>query len=103
MRRPQHDRSVWIDAVCVNQEDLEERAEQVSIMADIYKHTVQNLIWLGEDDETTAEAMTLVEVVLEDMRRQTGQNFEHLSETLFGFVSGHWQWRTSPPSFLHNV
>ena len=30
-------RTFWIDAICVNQEDLDERGKQVQRMADIYR------------------------------------------------------------------
>ncbi|KAI1769469.1 heterokaryon incompatibility protein-domain-containing protein [Hypoxylon sp. FL1150] len=40
---------VWLDAVCINQGDLEERAQQVSLMRDIYAKASVVLVWLGED------------------------------------------------------
>lgn len=39
--------SIWIDALCVNQGDLDERAAQVRIMGDIYSQASQVTIWLG--------------------------------------------------------
>ncbi|OJI85742.1 hypothetical protein ASPTUDRAFT_118842 [Aspergillus tubingensis CBS 134.48] len=44
-------RTMWIDAICINQMDLEERASQVSFMRDIYQRSVSTVIWLGEGDE----------------------------------------------------
>ncbi len=38
---------VWADAVCINQNDLDERSSQVSIMADIYKAAKHCQIWLA--------------------------------------------------------
>jgi hypothetical protein len=37
----------WVDALCVNQVDLEEKSSQVSLMRDIYQHASQVIIWLG--------------------------------------------------------
>lgn len=45
---------MWID-VCVNQEDLEERSQQVRLMKDIYSQTWQVVVWLGEDHEAHAD------------------------------------------------
>jgi hypothetical protein len=38
----------WIDAVCINQADLEEKSSQVSLMRDIYQHAGLVKIWLGQ-------------------------------------------------------
>ncbi|KAJ2893547.1 heterokaryon incompatibility [Zalerion maritima] len=40
----------WIDAICINQVDLEERAAQISMMAKIYESAEYVLAWLGEAD-----------------------------------------------------
>ncbi|KAI6862962.1 hypothetical protein KC323_g5231 [Hortaea werneckii] len=56
MRHPDRDRLLWIDAVCINQDDLRERSWQVSMMADIYSSAQCNLIWLGECPNIVASA-----------------------------------------------
>jgi heterokaryon incompatibility protein (HET) len=42
---------LWIDAICINQADMKERGQQVSLMGDIYRQAALVLIWLGEGDE----------------------------------------------------
>ena len=42
---------IWIDAVCINQADLDERSAQVGMMRDIYAGAAEVVIWLGEGDE----------------------------------------------------
>ncbi|ETN44538.1 uncharacterized protein HMPREF1541_10208 [Cyphellophora europaea CBS 101466] len=42
-------RLLWIDALCINQHDLEERMEQVKIMGDIYARANYVMSWLGGD------------------------------------------------------
>ncbi|KAI7158010.1 hypothetical protein KC349_g5179 [Hortaea werneckii] len=52
LRRFREDRVVaplWADAVCINQADLRERADQVSMMAEIYATAIEVNAWLGED------------------------------------------------------
>jgi hypothetical protein len=39
---------IWADSICINQEDVVERNSQVSLMADIYRHCDEVVIWLGE-------------------------------------------------------
>jgi hypothetical protein len=42
-------RYLWIDAVCIDQENKEERMQQVSIMDKIYMAGDKVLIWLGDE------------------------------------------------------
>lgn len=44
-------RSLWIDALCINQSDLTERGQQVFIIDYIYGNTKQGLFWLREEPE----------------------------------------------------
>lgn len=48
-------RTVWIDGVCINQGDVEERGHQVRLMGDVYKWAQRVVIWLGEDEHGHAE------------------------------------------------
>lgn len=56
---------LWIDAVCINQNDMEERSKQVSIMASIYQKAANLVIWLGHgtDESEDREAMDALELV----------------------------------------
>lgn len=38
---------LWVDALCINQKDLEERSAQVRQMADIYGKAWRVVVWLG--------------------------------------------------------
>lgn len=40
-------RTFWIDAICINQEDNIERAQQVQIMGEIYSQADRTIVWLG--------------------------------------------------------
>ncbi|RYP30055.1 hypothetical protein DL768_011202 [Monosporascus sp. mg162] len=41
---------LWIDALCINQQDEQERNQQVAMMGDIYGRAERVLIWLGDGD-----------------------------------------------------
>jgi hypothetical protein len=45
---------VWVDAICINQEDSAERSAQIRLMRDIYHLASYVKVWLGpKTDETT--------------------------------------------------
>ena len=41
----------WIDLLCINQRDTNERSRQVAMMGEIYASAQSVSIWLGELDE----------------------------------------------------
>jgi hypothetical protein len=45
--------SLWIDAICINQVDTEERNEQVQLMGKFYEQANRVTIWLGCEDRGT--------------------------------------------------
>ncbi|KAH7400310.1 heterokaryon incompatibility protein-domain-containing protein [Cadophora sp. MPI-SDFR-AT-0126] len=51
---------IWIDAVCINQDDKDERNQQVMQMGQIYSRAARVLAWLGLADPSTGEAMTVL-------------------------------------------
>lgn len=54
-------RTLWIDAICINQEDIEERSHQVMLMRQVYSGTVKTLAWLGEADDNTERAIRTID------------------------------------------
>ncbi|KAI2469715.1 heterokaryon incompatibility protein-domain-containing protein [Annulohypoxylon bovei var. microspora] len=51
LRKPSTPRVVWIDAICINQDDNDEKSHQVGMMGDIYRGCTNCVIWLGESAE----------------------------------------------------
>ncbi|KAI4157184.1 MAG: hypothetical protein LQ342_008481 [Letrouitia transgressa] len=47
LRRVSEDRVVWIDQLCIDQSNVEERNAQVALMAGIYRNAQRTIIWLG--------------------------------------------------------
>lgn len=39
---------IWIDALCINQNDIQEQTEHVQVMGYIYKNATLVRIWLGD-------------------------------------------------------
>jgi Heterokaryon incompatibility protein (HET) len=47
LRLPDKPRRLWVDALCIDQENVEERERQVGYMRLVYKHAALTIVWLG--------------------------------------------------------
>ncbi|KAL8717342.1 MAG: hypothetical protein Q9225_005402 [Loekoesia sp. 1 TL-2023] len=76
---------LWVDAICINQDDLTERNLQVNAMSEIYGNSSEVIVWLGEEDSGTKQTVDLIQnIALAAKTRDTeGRliNQQHL---------GHW-------------
>lgn len=61
IRSRDHEEPVWIDAICINQNDTNERSAQVRIMKDIFKQATKVIVWLDSGFEHAAAAFRLIE------------------------------------------
>lgn len=60
IRHETHGLALWIDQICINQSDRDERDEQVRLMAENYSSAAQVHVWLGEGDVATWTALRIV-------------------------------------------
>lgn len=57
LRHRDSDRRLWVDALCINQTDLKEKAEQVKSMGLIYSKATKAIVWLGSADRSFQPVM----------------------------------------------
>jgi Heterokaryon incompatibility protein (HET) len=73
-------RVLWIDAICINQSDKNEKSHQVAMMGEIYSSCQKAIIWLGEDlDTTQAGSKSIVASRAYDMLKMLGAD-KHLDQ-----------------------
>ncbi|KAF5519364.1 Heterokaryon incompatibility protein 6, OR allele [Colletotrichum aenigma] len=48
LRDPFLERVIWVDAICINQKDADEKGHQVQLMAEIYARASGVVVWLEE-------------------------------------------------------
>ena len=84
------DRRLWIDAVCIDSANINERREQVSMMGNIYRASASNLIHIGEDDGLVGRAFLDFRILLQEARIQT-DDFRHFFRTVFKMDDDNWQ------------
>lgn len=61
---------VWIDTICINQEDSRERSSQVQLMGEIYSLSAKTLIWLGPHSPTSSLAWQLLDRIYNVFKAQ---------------------------------
>ncbi|KAF4463847.1 hypothetical protein FALBO_9335 [Fusarium albosuccineum] len=63
LRDATEERPLWVDGICINQASIEERNTQVALMGEIYLGAEKVVVWLGEGDATTKQAIDLLEEI----------------------------------------
>jgi hypothetical protein len=83
-RHPTNQRNLWMDSVCINQNAIDERNQQVKLMGNIYQKASRVLVWLGEEDSNTELAYSCLRAfvalkrstILEQSKNQRGRGAE---------------------------
>jgi hypothetical protein len=63
LKRLRHERYsmlLWVDAICIDQSNIEERNHQVKLMDLIYKNAKIVFMWLGEEADGSDLAMEIL-------------------------------------------
>ncbi|KAF2502451.1 hypothetical protein BU16DRAFT_576457 [Lophium mytilinum] len=47
----------WVDAICINQVDIEERMHQVGLMREIFERPTEVVVWLGETQASPGDEL----------------------------------------------
>jgi Heterokaryon incompatibility protein (HET) len=79
---PQDSKFVWVDALCINQNDLEEKSTQIPLMAEIYSHASEVSVWLGESTPNSDMALAFISSVI---------NLDDFDELVNPFATGQWE------------
>ncbi|KAK5108432.1 hypothetical protein LTR62_008319 [Meristemomyces frigidus] len=90
-----HTVTLWIDQICICQERVKERNQQVSIMGDIFKAAQKVIVWLGGDYDDSRAGMQLADQLRRIVGHPvhgTGLGPEHID--LYGLPRrGHKKWK----------
>jgi len=67
LRQPADNRILWIDAISINQKDVQERNKQVGRMGEIYSQAARVVFWLGPESEDSPLAMQTIDILAGDL------------------------------------
>ncbi|PYH92203.1 hypothetical protein BO71DRAFT_286159, partial [Aspergillus ellipticus CBS 707.79] len=71
LRDPGFDRLLWVDAVCINQDDDDrEKERHIQSMAKICSQATRVVVWLGETADQSDEVLEMIRVAGETANSQ---------------------------------
>ncbi|KAJ9424452.1 heterokaryon incompatibility protein-domain-containing protein [Fusarium oxysporum] len=82
---------LWVDAICINQKVLDERAQQVNLMREIYSRASSVLVWLGRATDQTVPAFRLLLGLADISRASLDVRQEYITHVIRNeCFKGHW-------------
>ncbi|RYP14302.1 hypothetical protein DL765_006467 [Monosporascus sp. GIB2] len=63
LRYPDRARTIWIDAICIDQKNDGEKSIQVAMMGEVFQKASRVIAWLGPETGTTRRAIELFEEI----------------------------------------
>lgn len=86
LRPEQEPLNIWIDQICINQEDQEERGQQVMLMHEIFSKSDQVTIWLGKDTHMYEEGLLFILKLLAHTDYLDAQHDDDLAGSVVEFT-----------------
>jgi hypothetical protein len=65
LRYPDRKRYLWVDSICINQLDHDEKSSQVGVMGSIYRQAEQVCVWLGITGGESRLAFSLIQEIIQ--------------------------------------
>jgi hypothetical protein len=66
---------VWIDSICIDQANVQEKGKQVAMMDLIFKHAAMVHFWLGPSDDSAAAAISSIRTITYEQDYKSVYNF----------------------------
>lgn len=77
LRQPNEDRILWIDALCIDQSNINERSHQVNHMGEIYRKSHDVIVWLGYFSGDAVVMKTVVDQYTKQLPPEAFENWSH--------------------------
>jgi Heterokaryon incompatibility protein (HET) len=93
LRNHSFERILWVDAICINQADDQEKALQVQNMGKIYDQASRVIIWFGEGTDDSDQAFEDIRNAAEDEVTDTSEEAnrsEEANEAIFKLLERSW-------------
>ncbi|KAE8134931.1 heterokaryon incompatibility protein-domain-containing protein [Aspergillus pseudotamarii] len=94
LRNHHFDRVLWVDAICINQDDIAEKSKQIPLMRKIYAQADRVIIWLGEAFEDGDTALEYIRSLAEDKAQNErcldGRHSKRVSDACIKLLQRKW-------------
>ena len=81
-------RIIWVDAVCINQTDKKEKGHQIQFMAEIYAKASRVIVWLGEAQDNSEQALEAIRLAGEKSTKLS--NTEPVQQAILQLLQRQW-------------
>jgi hypothetical protein len=82
------ERIIWVDAVCIDQENSQEKEHQIQLMAKIYGQANRVIIWLGEAADDSDRAVEEIRVA--GGKKSTNSSNETIQRAIRALLGRVW-------------
>jgi len=91
IRRLDHAIIIWIDAICISQQDIKERNHQVAMMRDIYSKAAAVRAWIDQEIDINSPAFPALPALNESSKREDlGEDPDVWAPIAEIFYSSYW-------------
>ncbi|KAF2805780.1 HET-domain-containing protein, partial [Mytilinidion resinicola] len=99
LRDRSFERILWVDALCINQENVNEKEQQIPFMARIYHQASRVVVWLGEAANSSSLALEKIrdaggkkseDSPNNDLIRQDSPNNDLIREAILALLQRPW-------------
>jgi hypothetical protein len=83
------ERVIWVDAVCINQSNEQEKEQQIQLMAKIYGQANRVVVWLGEATDDSDQALEEIRVAGGKKSTNSSKN-ETIQQAVLALLQRPW-------------
>ncbi|KAF4440036.1 hypothetical protein F53441_12407 [Fusarium austroafricanum] len=84
------ERTIWIDAICINQRDPKEKGQQVQSMAKIYTKASRVIVWLGGATPDSGQALEEIRIAAEQRMKPSPTKPSINESAILRLLEGPW-------------
>ena len=99
LRRQDESRTLWVDAICINQQDNNEKNHQIPMMPTVYGEAERVCVWLGDASDESDMAIDFMKDIVKDLwkidemckpKLQDGRETGPCWKALFSLIMRPW-------------
>jgi hypothetical protein len=83
------ERTIWVDAICINQAYLPEKERQIKVMAKIYGQAARVIVWLGEAATDSDQAIDTIRIAGSETSFRSPDN-EAIKKPVLALLQRQW-------------